>query len=241
MRAEVLLPRAGGSAAGAGRLYIYRVPEQLASRLVPGQLVAVPFGEQSAAGIVWALDASDDADSTPDAAGAATDGPRPIQALLLSEPLLTPAQRALTEWLASYYGAPLGAAARLMLPPGLLAGVRVMVYPTGAPPSGALADGARADVAAVRGLLRERGQIERRQIKETLGGRRAAAVLDELLARGEIRLALELPEAQTRTRRERTVRLVAAPAALDAWRAATRARLDALPALPVMAARRSQR
>src|SRR5258707_4430941 len=150
----------------------------------------------------------------------------------LSEPLLTPAQRALTEWLASYYGAPLGAAARLMLPPGLLAGMRVMVYPTGTPPDSAPPDGALADVAAVRGLLRERGHIERRQIKETLGGRRAAAVLDDLLARGEIRLALELPEAQTRTRRERTVRLAAAPAALDAWRAATRARLDALPVLP---------
>lgn len=248
MRAEVLLPRAGGPAAGAGRLYTYRVPEQLASRLVPGQLVAVPVGEQSAAGIVWALDASDDADCTPDAAGAAVDGPRSVQALLLSEPLLTPAQRALTEWLASYYGAPLGAAARLMLPPGLLAGMRAVVYPTGTLPDGApssgvlvpatLADGALADAAAVRGLLRERGHIERRQIKETLGGRRAAAVLDELLARGEIRLALELPEAQTRTRRERTVRLVATPAALDAWRAATRARLDALPALP---ARRPQR
>ncbi len=233
MRAEVLLPRAGGSAAGAGRLYTYCVPEQLASRLVPGQLVAVPVGEQSAAGIVWALDASDDTDSTPDAAGAAgaaAEGTRPIEALLLSEPLLTPAQRALTEWLASYYGAPLGAAARLMLPPGLLAGMRVMVYPTGTPPDSAPPDGALADVAAVRGLLRERGHIERRQIKETLGGRRAAAVLDDLLARGEIRLALELPEAQTRTRRERTVRLVATPAALDAWRAATRARLDALPA-----------
>src|SRR5260221_1153370 len=248
MRAEVLLPRAGGSATGAGRLYTYRVPEQLASRLVPGQLVAVPVGEQSAAGIVWALDASDDADCTPDAAGVAADGPRPVQALLLSEPLLTPAQRALTEWLASYYGAPLGAAARLMLPPGLLAGVRVLVYPTGTLPDGApssgalmpatLADGALADAAAVRGLLRERGHIERRQIKETLGGRRAAAVLDELLAHGEIRLALELPEAQTRTRRERTVRLVATPAALDAWRAATRAQLDALPVLP---ARRPQR
>jgi primosomal protein N' (replication factor Y) len=235
MRAEVLLPRAGGSAAGAGRLYTYRVPERLASRLVPGQLVAVPFGEQSAAGIVWALDASDDTDSTPDAAGAAgaaAEGTRPIEALLLSEPLLTPAQRALTEWLANYYGAPLGAAARLMLPPGLLAGMRVMVYPTGTPPDGTPPDGALADVAAVRGLLRERGHIERRQIKETLGGRRAAAVLDDLLARGEIRLALELPEAQTRTRRERTVRLAAAPAALDAWRDATRARLDALPVLP---------
>ena len=77
MRAEVLLPRAGGYAAGADRLYTYRVPEHLAGCLVPGQLVSVPFGERSVAGIVWALDASDDADPTPDAAGAAARRSRP--------------------------------------------------------------------------------------------------------------------------------------------------------------------
>ncbi|HUY75653.1 MAG TPA: primosomal protein N' [Ktedonobacterales bacterium] len=57
---------------------------------------------------------------------------RAIKSILLDEPMVLAAQRALAEWIAAYYSAPLGQAARLMAPPGLLASVRVVMRPTDA-------------------------------------------------------------------------------------------------------------
>src|SRR5262249_55509018 len=60
MRAEVLVLRAARLHAQVG-LFTYLVPDQLAADAAPGQLVAVPFGPRSAAGIIWSLDAGEDA------------------------------------------------------------------------------------------------------------------------------------------------------------------------------------
>ncbi len=61
MRAEVLIPRPSWRLTDRASLYSYTVPEHLADHLLPGQIVAVPFGERETAGVIWSLDASDDA------------------------------------------------------------------------------------------------------------------------------------------------------------------------------------
>src|SRR5262249_41797307 len=133
MRAEVLVLRTARVQAQGG-LYTYLVPDQLAADAAPGQLVAFPLGRRSAAGIIWALDAGEDAvgDGEHDLLSRADDGAhlRPIRAILLPLPLLPPAQRALAEWLADHYASPLSAVARLFLPAGLARGIRSVLRPS---------------------------------------------------------------------------------------------------------------
>jgi primosomal protein N' (replication factor Y) len=235
MRADILVPRTARLPGYRASIYIYSVPDALAAAIAPGQLVAVPFGEQTAPGIVWALDASDEASSPP---GSASDGAqplRPIADILLTEPLMLPTQRALAEWLADYYVAPLAAAARLMLPPGLLPGLHAVVHlreestvPAAAMPPSPLP----ADSAIVLGMLRGHGRLDRAEIERALGKRRATQALAALVAQQRISLAVELSGSQRHPRLERMVRLTATAADLDAWRDAARARLDALPEQP---------
>src|SRR5579884_1100621 len=129
MRAEVLVfPRAAPGRHVTSPLYTYTVPSALVASIAPGQLVAVPFGERVVAGIVWALDASDDlpdalpntSDELPDQAASPggahpSHNPlhlKPLAGILLPQPVLLPAQQALAEQIAAYYAAPLASAVR---------------------------------------------------------------------------------------------------------------------------------
>ena len=262
MRAEVLVLRGGRPrplASGESGLYTYAVPEPLCDRIRAGQLVSAPYRERLLPGIVWALDASDELAALPDGRP-----PRPLASILIEEPLLAEDQRALAAWLANTYAAPLADAARPLLPPGLVAGLRtILLLPdrgTEVPAQGdgtevrggedaddfSLRDRAPAlqsrggaapksgtpDEAAVLGLLRERGRLDTREAERALGEARARAAVAALLATGRIRRELEASPGFLRVRRERLVRLVAGEEPFDAWRAAARTRLDALPPLP---------
>ncbi|MBI3958194.1 MAG: DEAD/DEAH box helicase, partial [Chloroflexi bacterium] len=86
----------------------YHLPPELVGSVQPGHLVWVPFGKQTLQGVVVRL-----------AAGAPVQT-RPIKRLARPQPVLTPAQIALSFWIADYYVAPLSEAVKLFLPPGLL-------------------------------------------------------------------------------------------------------------------------
>ena len=235
MRADVLVPRAiHPLSIRNSTLYGYRVPKELESTLCPGQIVAAPFGDGVAAAIVWALDASEDAGDAP-AHEPRQQPPRPLRtlaSLLLPYPLLLPAQRALAEWLADTYSAPLSTTVRLMLPPGLLGGLRTVARPTPHDTSNAFRESMAGDEAAVLAMIRERGHVERGQIEHMLGRNRARAILAALSDHGAIHLTVELPDAHAGARRGRIAQLAEAPVALAAWRTAARARLDTLPPPP---------
>ena len=176
MRAEILAPRAMRGRLAAELLYSYRVPDDLVATISVGHLVAIPFGERVTAGIVWALDASDEL------AGADSPGStsqlRTLIRLLLPDPVISEAHHALAEWIADYYAAPLADAARLMTPPGLLSSVREVLLPADPPEVGA---DLAPDAAMMLGLLRERGRLEQAQIREALGAQRARAAINVLL------------------------------------------------------------
>ena len=86
----------------------YHLPTELLGRVQPGHLVWVPFGRQTLQGVVVGL-----ADSAPVPT-------KPIKRLARPQPVLTPAQIALSFWIADYYVAPISEAVKLFLPPGLL-------------------------------------------------------------------------------------------------------------------------
>ncbi|MGZ3663004.1 MAG: replication restart helicase PriA, partial [Ktedonobacterales bacterium] len=193
--------------------------------------------------------------STPDTSNAPAEPAqplRPIAGILLDEPLLHPTQRALAEWLADHYAAPLAATARLMLPPGLLRGLRTVLRLRESPPDTDSTTDTSADAppdhltlaatldddGVVLGMLRTRGSLDRRQIESVLGRSRALASIRRLIAQRRVVLAVELSEATLTSRRERRVHVVASPASLDTWRSQARATLDILPALPTTGKRR---
>ncbi len=227
MRAEILVPQSSPFLDARTPLLTYHVPDTLAADITPGQVVSVPFGERITPGIVWALDAGDDTDTTN--SSPQRERLRSIAAILASEPLLLPEHRALAEWLADHYAAPLASAARLLLPPGLLSTSRQVLRLRDADAEIAAAETFSNDERAVLGLLRERGWLDRETVIETLGRERARAVVRALRERKLVTLGVELAGAQTGARRDRYTRLIGTSAELETWRAAARHQLDTLP------------
>jgi primosomal protein N' (replication factor Y) len=101
IQAAVNLPQVTG-------VFDYRVPAELEGCLLPGCLVAVPFGKQLVQGVVLRLVEDPQVME-----------PRLVTALLDPLPALTPAQIELAAELAEKYLAPHSAFIDLMLPPGL--------------------------------------------------------------------------------------------------------------------------
>ncbi|HEV2084478.1 MAG TPA: primosomal protein N', partial [Gemmatimonadales bacterium] len=96
--------------------YTYRIPETLGDRVVPGTRVVVPVRRRELIGLVVSLDAD------PPAAQA-----RDVLAVPDLDPALSPALLATAEWMAGYYGAPLGLALRSILPGGMWGESQVIV------------------------------------------------------------------------------------------------------------------
>ncbi|HUP90943.1 MAG TPA: primosomal protein N' [Solimonas sp.] len=89
------------------RLFDYRVPPSLATRLEPGMRVRVPFGRRQLVGVV--------AEPPRQAMAEAADY-RPIEAALDTEPLLPAELLALCRWCSEYYHHPLGEVLAAALP-----------------------------------------------------------------------------------------------------------------------------
>ena len=243
MRVEVVMLHSARRTPHTRDLYSYRLSPALAAEAQPGCLVSAPFGERALPALIWSLDASDDADADLHADGSSADPMegkppvgyrlREISALLAPEPLLSESQRALAEWIATYYWAPLGVVARMFLPPGLISSARSALRPTDAAlaeaeDGAALAETLPPDAALALALLRDEGMVEREHLVEALGAERARAVTRALVERRLARLTTELPSGALHPRRERMARLSAPLAEVEAWRETARARLDAL-------------
>lgn len=85
--------------------YTYAIPDTLAARVQPGARVEVPVRGRTALGIVVAVDVPPP--GVP---------PRALLAAPDEEPALAPDLLATGDWMARYYGAPIGLALRAMLP-----------------------------------------------------------------------------------------------------------------------------
>ena len=114
--------------------YLYRIPEPLRGSVEPGMRAVVPVRGRELIGIVVGLEAD----------------PPPVRALDLlavpdREPLLTAPLLASAEWVAGYYGAPLGLALRAALPAAMWGESRVIMR---------LIDGSLAEGAVAAELVR---------------------------------------------------------------------------------------
>jgi len=96
--------------------YTYQIPETLADRVAAGARVVVPVRGRELIGIVTSLDAAPPGVAARDILAAPDD-----------EPALTPALLRTVEWMAGYYGAPIGLALKTALPSGLWGSSEVIV------------------------------------------------------------------------------------------------------------------
>ena len=87
--------------------FSYDVPPELASSVIPGVRVQVPFGRRTLIGVVVEI-----SDAQPEAPL------RPVETVLDDRPALTPELLDLTRWMAEYYVCGWGEAIRAALPPG---------------------------------------------------------------------------------------------------------------------------
>ncbi|MDR2982313.1 MAG: primosomal protein N' [Puniceicoccales bacterium] len=104
---------------GGGRVYSYAIPEALRGKITAGQLVRVPLGRSTRLGVVWGAAARE--------GQVASETLKSILQLCHDTPVITEDLRKLTEWLASYYAAPLNSALETALPAAVRQGVRVVV------------------------------------------------------------------------------------------------------------------
>jgi primosomal protein N' (replication factor Y) len=233
-------------------LLTYIVPSQIQAELLPGQLVAIPYGDRLVEGIVWKMWEDDEhlgqghsgrgqapplhfsqptADNQNVRAGASPALPtaRPISTILDLEPALLPHQRALAEWMAEYYVTPLAQVAVKMLPPGLIQRSKVVLHLIN---SEDLSTNRTNDQVvltrhrALIGLLLAEGELDIERLKEMLGPRLAKEIIQEALSSGIIEREATLHAPTTRVRHKRVVRLVAQGEKLELWRQHTRIQLE---------------
>jgi primosomal protein N' (replication factor Y) len=170
--------------------YTYRIPDTLGDRIIPGCRVVVPVRRRELIGIVVS------AETDPPAAEA-----RNILAAPDLEPALSPALIATAEWMAGYYGAPLGLALKAVLPAGMWGESQVIA---------SLQNGTRAMgglAGEVVSWLQQKGgeasvQFATRALKRPLWD-----VLERLTRVGAVSLRVQPPDTQAAAITERVLSL----------------------------------
>ncbi|HRE46900.1 MAG TPA: primosomal protein N', partial [Aggregatilineales bacterium] len=166
----------------------YAIPDELSVQ--PGHLVEVHFRTGLSQGIVLTTGSESPVAHT-----------KPILTMLLSDPVLTPAQIALGRWMADYYHAPLGACLWLMLPPGVARRGGTLYTLVG------VSEALNAGAATVVALLKERGALRAAQLDKALPGVNWRDALRPLLARGQITAVPISPTPDAKAQKVKTVSL----------------------------------
>ncbi|UCC64706.1 MAG: primosomal protein N' [Anaerolineae bacterium] len=181
-----------------GDTFHYRVPEALAGRVAAGHLVVVPFGPARTYGIVVAL-----TDTAP------VEELKEIEALALPDPVVTPTQMALAQWMRDEYLTTLTRCLYAMLPPGLIGPARIFYRLT--VPEEALPGRLTGPARAVAGALAREGSLRVTQLQRRLKLKRRAVrrALAQLRRRRLVASEPVLPPLGGQTRRVRFVRLLA--------------------------------
>ncbi|MFL5494625.1 MAG: primosomal protein N' [Gemmatimonadales bacterium] len=157
--------------------YTYRIPETLADRVVPGARVVVPVRRRELIGIVVSADAT-----------APAAQPRDILAAPDDDAAVPAGVLAVAEWIAGYYGAPLGLTLRCVLPAGMWGASEVVVSLCA---SGRVTGGLAGDV--LEWLDRRGGEAPVATAARALR-RPLWEVLDRLARVGAVALRIEPPD-----------------------------------------------
>lgn len=187
-RVAVNLPAVSGE-------FDYLLPDALAGRAALGSLLTVPFGGQTAQGVILDL-----------LEKPAIENPRPALDLLAAEPILTLEQIALARALAAQTLQPLALFIGQMIPPGLNqhADTLFTLTPAAAAPEGKIAQ-------RLFSLLTARGALRGRQIDTHFARVAWRASAETLVRRGWLKKESVLPPATARPKFIRAAQLTIPP------------------------------
>ena len=180
--------------------YTYSVPEILADRVVPGARVVVPVRSRELVGIVVAMGEPGE------------EMGKPLKDILAApdlEPALSPELLRTAEWMAGYYGAPIGIALKAMLPAPMWGASRVILV------AGSWTAGRLGGLAEelLEWVERKGGRVPldtaARHFRKPLW-----EVADRLVRVGAAELVVEPAEAEPATLTERRLELAGEPLTL---------------------------
>jgi len=177
-------------------IYHYHLPAALEEQLLPGHLVEVPFGKQSAYGIVYEFI---DQPAIPET--------RPISGLVDPTVTLLPVQLKLARRISDATLSPLASCLQLMLPPGLARQVDTL-YELNEHSSARLLKPLQQRVVD---LLRRRGALRGRQIDQAVPRLDWRTAVRPLTSSGEISTHSVLPPPNVRPKSVRTAALACPP------------------------------
>ena len=181
--------------------FSYAVPSHLSVRV--GQAVFVPFGQKILQGIV--IEVAD----TP--AYQDTAEIREIDDVIDPSPLLSPVRVSLARWISRYYLSPLFDAVALMLPPGFERKALTFV---------SLAENyAQHDLSSLSpeareliDLLREKGQVNQKELEKHFGKTKAPELVSGLVKRGILARSYQLEPVRVKAKKVPYLRLTVSPA-----------------------------
>ena len=177
--------------------YTYRIPETLADRVAPGGRVVVPVRQRELVGLVVAID-----ETVPEVT------PRNVLAAPDAEPALTGPLLRTAEWIAGYYGAPIGLTLKAVLPGGMWGASQVIVTRV---PGGATTGGVAGDV--LEWLDRRGGSAAVPAVARGLR-RSVWDAVDRLERAGAVALRVEPPDTEAELATERLLVLAGEPPSL---------------------------
>jgi primosomal protein N' (replication factor Y) len=203
--------RQAGDPAGQPQSFHYSLPADMRGRVLPGQLVWVPFGPRELPGVVLALSVSSPVEAT-----------RPILDVVDPQPVLAPYQVELMRWMSHYYHTPLHRVAWSMFPPGISWEPETILHLEQAVVAAAKPS---AEEHAVIEFLREQGprpiaEVERR-LKQ-LRAKRPRPLLDRMVRKGWLRKEFRIRGPQVRPKTQAVVQLATPPREED-WTTLSRA------------------
>ncbi len=181
-------------------LFDYHLPAELNGQVFPGSLVTVPFGKQTVQGVVWRFVEHSEVET------------KAVLSVLDSQPVFTPAQLSLAQWLAENTHSPLALCFGLMLPPGLSKHADTL-YQLNQP---ALEGQTLPDLQQrLADLLTRRGDLRGRQIDASLRNTNWRPAAQQMQRRGWLTGRSVLPPPSVQPRLVRTAQLAVPPAEID--------------------------
>ena len=179
-------------------VFHYHLPPELEGRVNPGQLVVVPFGQQTVQGVVLRFIDEPEVTYT-----------KPVEAVLDEQVVLTASQIRLAEYLSQSTLAPLAACIGLMMPPGIGQLADTLYSLSEQEISHDLElNGTQSQVIE---LLRKRGPLRGRQIDRSLPRRNWRPLARKLVEARILESQAVLPPPRVRPKYIRTAQLSVLP------------------------------
>ncbi len=180
-------------------VFDYHLPPELEGAVEPGSLVSVPLRNQTVQGIVLECSQQTEVLQT-----------RPVLALLEAQPVLSPNQLALAQWMADHTLAPLAACLDLMVPPGISKQADTLYSPNPSPYTEDTAELSQLQQRMLE-LMEKRGELRGRQIGTAFPHQHWRPAAQALVRRGRWLAKPVLPPPSVRPKMVRTVQLIVSP------------------------------